>query len=61
MKLTEAQRIVREVDGKGYGWLKEWSLRWINEAIRTIQDRKSATDADREIAENVRRKIVRKW
>lgn len=61
MRLAEAQEIIREVDGKSYGWLKAWGLGWINEAIRTIQNRKSATDADWQIARNVRRKIARRW
>ena len=61
MKLAEAQEVIREVDGKQYDWLKAWGLGWIREAIRTIRDRKSATDADREIAEGIKRKIWRGW
>ena len=61
MRLDEAQQIIREVQGKGYSWLKSWGLSLIKEAIRTIEDRKSATDTDREYAEDVKRKIWREW
>ena len=61
MKLSEAQSIIREVHGKSYTWLKAWGLGWVGEAIRTIEARKSATDGDRELAADVRRKLVRKW
>jgi len=61
MKLVEAQQIIREVQGKSYTWLEGWGLGWIREAIRTIEDRKSATNNDRELAEDVSRKLYRKW
>ncbi len=61
MRLTEAQATVREVSGKQYDWLKAWGLGTIKEAIRTIQDRASATDADRELAADVERKLCRGW
>lgn len=61
MRLEDAQSIVQEVSGKSYWWLEQWGLSTIREAIRTIEDRKSATDANRELADDVRRKLVRKW
>jgi len=61
MKLVEAQQIIREVQGKSYSWLKAWGLSWIREAVRTIEARKSATDADRELAGDVKRKLWREW
>jgi len=61
MKLTETQEIERQVSGKGYTWLRDWGLGWIGEAVRTIEDRKSATDADREFAFDIRRKLERRW
>ena len=61
MTLTEAQSVIRQVSGKQYPWLKAWGLSTIREAIRTIYARKSATDADVELAEDIERKLHRKW
>ena len=61
MKLSEAQEIVRQAQGHSYSWLKAWGLSYIREAIRTIYNRKSATKADLEYAEELDRKIRRKW
>jgi len=61
MKLAEAQSIIREVRGKSYSWLKAWGPSIIREAIRTIENRASSTPADREFAEDVKRKFWRKW
>ena len=61
MRLTEAQSVIREVSGKTYPWLKAWGLSTVKEALRTIEDRISATDDDRELAFGVRRKIQKKW
>jgi len=59
MKLVDAQSVVREVSGKSFSWLKSWGLGIIKEAIRTIENRVSATDADREYASDVKTKIWR--
>jgi len=59
MKLVEAQSVIRQVQGKGFSWLKSWGLGTIKEAIRTIENRTSATTADREYASNVKTKIWR--
>ena len=61
MRLDEAQSIIHEVSGKSYSWLESWGLGYIKAAIRTIENRASATDFDREFAEDVKRKIWRKW
>ena len=61
MKLIEAQEIVRQVSGKGYTWLRSWGLGYIGEAVRTVESRQSATDADRELAFDIRRKLERRW
>lgn len=61
MKLVEAQEIVRTVSGRSYWWLKQWGLSLISEAVRTIENRKSATEADKEYAYDIRRKLWRKW
>jgi len=61
MRLEDAQSILREVDGKPYSWLKSWGLGIIKEAIRTIEDRVSATDADRERASGIKTKIWREY
>lgn len=61
MRLEDAQSTIREVHGKSYTWLKAWGLGTVREAIRTIYDRKSATDADIELAEDVERRIYRRW
>ena len=61
MKLIEAQEIVRQVSGKGYPWLRAWGLGYIGEAVRTVESRQSATDADRELAFDIRRKLERRW
>jgi hypothetical protein len=61
MKLAEAQQVLREVDGKTYDWLKAWGVSTIREAIRTVEDRVSATDADRELAGNISTKLARRW
>ena len=60
MWLAEAQEIIREVHGKGYTWLFAWGLGWVRDAVRTIEDCKSATDGDKELAQDVRRRIVEK-
>ncbi len=59
MKLVDAQSTIRQVQGKSFSWLKSWGLGTIKEAIRTIEDRVSATDADREYASDVKTKIWR--
>lgn len=61
MRLAEAQSIVREVDGRSYSWLQNWGLSLIKEAIRTIEDRKAATEADRERAAGIKVKIWREY
>jgi hypothetical protein len=61
MRLEDAQTIIHEVHGKSYSWLEAWGLGPSREAIRTIRDRKSATAADLELAEDVNRKIYRRW
>lgn len=61
MRLDDAQSIIREVQGKSYPYLVQWGLSNIREAIRTINNRTSATDADRERAQDVDRKIQREW
>lgn len=61
MRLTEAQSIIREVHGKSYSWLKSWGLSYIGEAVYTIRNRVGATAADREYAEDVARRLGRKW
>ena len=59
MRLTEAQSVVRGCQGKSYTWLKHWGISIVNEAIRTIRDRQSATDADNEYADDIRNTIVK--
>ena len=61
MTLVEARSVIGEVSGKSYTWLQAWGLSTIREAIRTIYDRKSATAADLERAEDIERKLYRKW
>ena len=61
MRLDEAQSIIREVNGKSYSWLKAWGLGYIKAAIRTIENRASATKIDREYAADVKAKVWRKW
>lgn len=58
MKLVEAQKIIRQVDGKSYSYLKEWGISTVKEALRTILDRVSSTQADVEIAQAIRYKII---
>lgn len=59
MKLVDAQSIIRQVQGRSFSWLKSWGLGTIKEAIRTIENRVSATNADREYASEVKTKIWR--
>jgi len=61
MRLDEAQTIIRQTSGKSYSWMRQYGLSWIREAIRTIQDRKSATETDHEYADAAADKIARKW
>jgi len=61
MRLTEAQSIIREVSGKPYSWLEQWGLSIIKEAIYTIRNRKSSTEADKQLVANVQWKITRGW
>jgi len=61
MTLKDAQSIIRQVHGKSYSWLYQWGLSTIREAIRTIYNRKSSTAADLELAEDIDRKLCRKW
>ena len=61
MTLEEAQGIIREVHGRSYSWLLSWGLSLIRAAIRTIFNRETATAGDLELAEDVKRKLYRKW
>ena len=61
MRLQEAQSVVRECQGKSYTWLKSWGMSTISEAIRTIMDRKSATEADIEYALDIQTKVARRY
>lgn len=61
MRLADAQAIIREVQGKSYTWLSHWGISTIREAIRTIYNRASSTDADKELAEDVKRKLYRRY
>ena len=57
MRLTEAQSIIRQAHGRSYAWLQAWGPGLVSEAIRTIEQRKSATDADQELAADVKRRL----
>ena len=59
MRLKDAQQIIREVDGKSLWWLKEWGLSTVRKAIRTVEDRVSATDEDLCIVERIKARIWR--
>lgn len=61
MKLAEAREIIHQVHGKPFSWLRAWGLGWIREAIRTIESRQRATDGDRELASDVKRRLMREW
>jgi hypothetical protein len=61
MRLTDAQSIVREVHTKNYSWLKAYGISTVREAVYTIQNRKSATPDDREIAGDIVRKLYERW
>ena len=61
MRLTDAQSILKETSGKSYTWLTQWGLSLIREAIRTVHNRQSATDADIERAQDAEIKIARKY
>ena len=61
MRLDEAQSIIHEVSGKSYWWLEAWGLGTIKAAIRTIENRVSATDIDREYAADVKAQVWRKY
>lgn len=61
MRLEDAQDLIREVSGRQYSWLKSWGLSTAKEAVRTIENRVSATDADREHAAGVKAVLWRKW
>lgn len=61
MRLIEARSIIHQVSGNTYPWLKAWGMSLIKAAVYTIENRVSATDEDRELAEGVNRKILRKW
>ena len=57
MKLVEAREILQEVDGRSHNYLKQWGLSLIREAVRTVKDRKSATQDDKLRADRVGFKI----
>jgi hypothetical protein len=61
MRLIDAQSTLKEVSGKSYTWLQQWGLSTIREAIRTINDRQSSTDADMERSQDIQIKIARKY
>ena len=61
MKLTEARSILNQVSGKSHAWMKAWGLSYVNEAIRTIRQRKSSTDQDNHLADIISEKIHRAW
>lgn len=58
MKLTDARSYLRQVDGQSYSYMKAWGLSIIKEAIRTIYNRKSATDSDIAMADRIHCKII---
>lgn len=59
MRLEEAQKVLGEVDGSSYSYLKDWGLSTVREAIRTVWDRKSATKEDRNRADSLLEHIHR--
>ena len=59
MRLEEAERVLEEVEGKSYRYLKEWGLSTVREAIRTVKDRKAATDSDLNRADSLLEHIYR--
>jgi hypothetical protein len=61
MRLEDAQSIIREVHTKNYSWLKFYGLSTVREAIRTVRNRKAATEDDHERANNVERKLYERW
>ena len=61
MKLLDAQTTIRQVAGKSYDWMYGWGLGEIREAVRTIEARMAATEADKELAESVAAKLARRW
>lgn len=61
MRLIEAREILKQTQGRSYSWLRSWGLGLVSAAVRTVEDRKSASSADREMAEDVKRKIWRRW
>ena len=61
MRLIDAQSTLKEVSGKSYTWLQQWGLSTIKEAIRTVNDRQSATATDIERAQDIQTKIARRY
>ena len=60
MTLTEATKILKGVDGRDYGFLKDWGISTIREAIRTTRNRKS-TKEENERATQIEWVISRKY
>ena len=61
MRLIDARQYLKEVDSKGYWYLKSWGLSTIRESIYTVRNRQSSTKQDLLLAENVNNVIMRGW
>ena len=58
MRQADALSTLNEVEDKAYWWLKEWGLSTIKEAIRTVLDRESSTESDRQRAYAISERIT---
>jgi len=60
MKHAEAIDIVKTMSGRQYGYMKDWGLSTIKEAVRTLQNRKLTKD-EQAAVDSVAWKIQRKY
>lgn len=57
MKLVDALMVLQHVDGKDKRWMHQWGSGTIREAIRTVNDRASATGQQKQKAERISLKL----
>ena len=60
MTKVEALKIVRQMSGRQYGYIKDWGLSTVREAC-TYLSRRNITATEQELLNNVQNKLSRKW
>ncbi len=60
MTKIEAVKILNQIHGKQYSYIKDWGLSTVKEAVRTLQNR-ILNENQRQLLEDIEVKLYRKW